>query len=394
MNFVELKPVAAKPATPRQLSDLAREIAAKPVARAISPIVLAGIVRAAELVGIAAIGIAAYWGLVYRKEGFAWPYAAALALVPLAAVIAFQVVELYSAAAFRSHIQQLARVVLAWTLVFLVALAVVFFGKLDGTFSRLWAATWFSGGLAALLIGRSVLTALVRRWARHGRLIRHIAIVGGGREGESLLHALDGEADSDMRICGIFDDRGGERSPPMVAGVAKLGTVDDLIQFTRLTRVDLILVAMPLTAEERVLEMVRKLWVLPVDVRLAAHMNRLRFRPRAYSYIGSVPVLDIFDTPIADWDMAMKTLFDRLIGALLLVLLSPVMAAAALAIKLDSPGPILFRQRRHGFNNEEIEVFKFRSLHHRHSDPLARRVVTRNDPRVTRVGTIHPQDLD
>jgi lipopolysaccharide/colanic/teichoic acid biosynthesis glycosyltransferase len=98
--------------------------------------------------------------------------------------------------------------------------------------------------------------------------------------------------------------------------------------------------------EERVLQMVRKLWVLPVDVRLAAHMNRLRFRPRAYSYIGNVPVLDIFDKPIADWNMVMKTLFDRVAGLLILIALSPVMLATAIAVKLESPGPVLFRQRR------------------------------------------------
>src|SRR3974377_1078512 len=129
-----------------------------------------------------------------------------------------------------------------------------------------------------------------------------------GGEAESVLQGLRSETDSDARVLGVFDDRTGDRSPPIVAGVPKLGTVDDLIQFIRLTRVDLVLVAMPLTAEERVLEMVRKLWVLPVDVRLAAHMNRLRFRPRAYSYLGNAPVLDIFEKPIADWNMVMKTL--------------------------------------------------------------------------------------
>jgi Undecaprenyl-phosphate glucose phosphotransferase len=148
----------------------------------------------------------------------------------------------------------------------------------------------------------------------------------------------------------------------------------------------MILVSLPLTAEERVLQMARKLWVLPVDVRLAAHMNRLRFRPRAYSYIGNVPVLDIFDKPLADWNLVIKSLFDRAVGTILFLGLLPVMALTALAIRLDSPGPILFRQRRLGFNNEVIEVLKFRSLHHQHADPTASRVVTRNDPRVTRVG--------
>jgi exopolysaccharide biosynthesis polyprenyl glycosylphosphotransferase len=97
-------------------------------------------------------------------------------------------------------------------------------------------------------------------------------------------------------------------------------------------------------------------------------------------------VLDIFDKPIADWNMVIKTLFDRVAGALILAALSPVMAATALAIKLDSPGPVLFRQRRLGFNNEIIEVLKFRSLYHEHADPNARRVVTKGDARVTKVG--------
>jgi Undecaprenyl-phosphate glucose phosphotransferase len=213
-----------------------------------------------------------------------------------------------------------------------------------------------------------------------------VVIVGGGREGESLLHALEGGTDLDLRICGIFDDRVGERSPPIVAGVPKLGTVDDLVQFTRLTRVDLVLVSLPLNAEERVLQMVRKLWVLPVDIRLAAHISRLRFRPRAYSYIGHVPVLDISDKPIADWNMVMKAMFDRVAGLLILVALAPVMAATAIAIKLDSQGPIFFRQRRLGFNNKVIEVLKFRSLYHEYADPNGRLLVTKGDLRVTPVG--------
>ena len=69
--------------------------------------------------------------------------------------------------------------------------------------------------------------------------------------------------------------------------------------------------SLPISAEGRILQMLKKLWVLPVDIRLAAHSNKLRFRPRAYSYIGNVPVLDVFDKPITDWDVVMKWLFDK-----------------------------------------------------------------------------------
>src|SRR6202040_2505004 len=107
-----------------------------------------------------------------------------------------------------------------------------------------------------------------------------------------------------------------------------------------LTRVDLVIFSLPISAEGRILQMLKKLWVLPLDIRLAAHTNKLQFRPRSYSYIGNVPVIDVFDRPIADWDVVMKWLFDKIIGGLILIAALPVMAFIALAIRLDSRGPI------------------------------------------------------
>ena len=98
------------------------------------------------------------------------------------------------------------------------------------------------------------------------------------------------------------------------AGSPKLGKVDDIVEFARRTRVDLVLFALPISAETRILEMLKKLWVLPVDIRLSAHTNKLRFRPRSYSYLGEVPTLDVFEAPITDWDLVMKWLFDHVVG--------------------------------------------------------------------------------
>ncbi|HLA19935.1 MAG TPA: exopolysaccharide biosynthesis polyprenyl glycosylphosphotransferase, partial [Pseudolabrys sp.] len=137
-----------------------------------------------------------------------------------------------------------------------------------------------------------------------------------------------------------------------------------------------------------ILQMLKKLWVLPVDIRLAAHTNKLQFRPRSYSYIGKVPVIDVFDRPIADWDVVMKWLFDQIIGGLLLIIALPLLALIAIAIKLDSPGPVLFKQKRYGFNNDLIEVYKFRSMRADATDANANKLVTKDDPRVTRVGRI------
>jgi len=101
-----------------------------------------------------------------------------------------------------------------------------------------------------------------------------------------------------------------------------------------------------------------------------------------------VPVLPVFDRPIADWDVVMKWLFDKIIGGLALLAVLPLMALIALAIKLESRGPVLFRQKRYGFNNDLIEVYKFRSMYTDKTDAAANTLVTKNDPRVTRVGRI------
>jgi exopolysaccharide biosynthesis polyprenyl glycosylphosphotransferase len=125
--------------------------------------------------------------------------------------------------------------------------------------------------------------------------------------------------------------------------------------------------------------------VMPVDIRLAAN-TKLRFRPHTYSFIGSVPLLDLCDKPLDDWGNVVKSVFDKIVGAVALVLLSPVMAGVAIAIKRDSKGPVLFKQKRYGFNNELIEVYKFRSMYTDMTDADASKLVTRHDPRVTPVG--------
>src|SRR5437868_6284027 len=212
------------------------------------------------------------------------------------------------------------------------------------------------------------------------------AIFGADESGEQLVQALKTQDDSDIKVLGVFDDRNDDRAMDTCAGSPKLGKVDDIVELARRTRIDLVLFALPISAETRILEMLKKLWVLPVDIRLSAHTNKLRFRPRSYSYLGEVPTLDVFEAPITDWDLVMKWLFDHVVGFVILVLALPVMGLVALAVKLDSPGPALFRQKRFGFNNERIDVYKFRSLYHHQADPLASKVVTRNDPRVTRIG--------
>jgi Undecaprenyl-phosphate glucose phosphotransferase len=370
----------------RRLSPAALAVTNQKVRPAYSPIVIAGAVRAADFLLLSLVGIALYFGYVVRLNGFQWEYVAAIFGMSATAVLCFQAADIYEIQVFRGLLRQLTRMISSWTIVFLLFVGVSFLAKLGGEVSRLWLLAFFFVGLATLITGRLLLRAMVRRWAREGRLDRRIIIVGSDENGEKLIQALNIQDDSDIAILGVFDDRNDSRALDTCAGAQKLGKVDDIIEFAHRTRVDLVLFALPISAETRILEMLKKLWVLPVDIRLSAHTNKMRFRPRAYSYLGKVPTLDVFEAPITDWDMVMKWLFDHVVGAVILLLAAPLMALVALAVKLDSPGPVLFRQKRFGFNNERIDVFKFRSLYHDQADPLAAKVVTKNDSRVTRVG--------
>jgi Undecaprenyl-phosphate glucose phosphotransferase len=370
----------------RRLTPAALAVTNEKVPSAYSPIVIAGAVRIADFVLIASIGISLYLGYVTKISGFYWEYIAAILGMTAAAIVCFQAADIYEMEVFRGQLRQMTRMISSWAFVFLLFIGASFIAKLGNEVSRLWLASFFFAGLAALVAERVFVRSLVRSWARQGRLDRRTVIVGSDQNGEQLVAALNQQDDSDIHVLGVFDDRNDTRALEACAGSPKLGKVDDIVEFARRTRVDLVLFALPISAETRILEMLKKLWVLPVDIRLSAHTNKLRFRPRSYSYLGEVPTLDVFEAPITDWDLVMKWLFDRVVGSLALLAALPVMGLVALAVKLDSPGPVLFRQKRFGFNNERIDVYKFRSMYHHQADPTASKVVTKNDPRVTRVG--------
>jgi Undecaprenyl-phosphate glucose phosphotransferase len=369
----------------RRLAEIAAELAPS---KAYSPIVLAGLVRFFEFALITASGFAIHAAYVAPSWGQSIDYVIAIPAIAMSAIFAFESLFLYSTTSLRAPLRQSLKLAAGWSLVLLIALAIAFFLKLDQAFSRVWLLAWYAGGLALVICERFAVAWIVRVLTLQGKLERRTVLVGGGRAAEPTLRELAAQDDGDLRILGLFDDRTDERSPDVVSGFPKLGSVDDLVEFARHTRLDLVIFTLPISAEARLLQMLRKLWVLPLDIRLAAHANKLRFRPRSYSYIGKVPVIDIFDKPIADWDVIVKSAFDKIVGLICLVLLTPFLLAIAIAVKLESRGPILFKQLRYGFNNEKIEVYKFRSMYSERLDPMAKTLVTRDDPRVTRVGRI------
>jgi FlaA1/EpsC-like NDP-sugar epimerase len=226
-----------------------------------------------------------------------------------------------------------------------------------------WLLTWLLFSGSYILVSRMAGSMWLNAAYGKGRFHRRIAIVGGGEAADRAVQLLEKNSSDATEIVGIFDDRYDGRSPENIGWHRKLGNINDLAVFARNHRIDLIIVAIPMSAEKRLLQILKLLWELPVDIRISATASELKLSPSAYTYLGHLPLLNVFERPLSGWNAFMKACVDRCIAAVMLVLLAPVFAAVALAVKLDSKGPVLFRQKRFGFNNQTVEVLKFRSLY-------------------------------
>lgn len=148
----------------------------------------------------------------------------------------------------------------------------------------------------------------------------------------------------------------------------------------------MLIVALPLDADARIRQILDEVRVLPVDVRLSCYSANFTFPRRSGLSITEPGLIDVSDRPLSGGKRLAKRALDVALTSLVTLPLLPVMAVTAIAIRLDSPGPVIFKQYRDGYNHKPVEVWKFRSMYADQSDPKARNIVTKGDPRVTRVG--------
>jgi len=225
----------------------------------------------------------------------------------------------------------------------------------------------------------------VMGWRATGALTPNIVLVGATRHAERLIR--DALQRRDINVLGVFDDRLA-RSPDSIEGVPLLGDAEALMTHRMTPYVDRIVLAIDPRAEKRVRELTVRLSALPNEVTLLVDPIDAIERSAALDRLARAPLASLDGSLNDDRRAFNKRLQDLIVGTLVLVLLSPVMVVTAVAIKLDSPGPIFFRQRRHGFNHEEIVVWKFRSMRANAADATASRQVTTDDDRVTGVGRL------
>ncbi len=249
-----------------------------------------------------------------------------------------------------------------------------------------WALPAAGLGMAGLAGGRAVAFWLLAQ-GRNGLYAPRTVVVGGGPAGARLMRSLLAGQGQPVRLLGYVDGR------PMPAqdgpGLAPfLGGLAELLALIRCGDVDRVIIALPWSAQAPVLELISQLAECPIQILLARD-PQVEFASDRGAFDRELPatgLIHVMDPPLAGIAGFVKRCEDIAIALLLLLPSLPIMAAIAIAIRLDSPGPILFRQRRTGFNNRDFQMLKFRTMHHHLADPDARLQTTPSDPRVTRIG--------
>jgi Undecaprenyl-phosphate glucose phosphotransferase len=369
------------------LTDAAAAPAAarKPVK--LSESIVSGIVRLSDALCIAVVGALCYTYLIGWDSTAYRHYLTEIAVNIGLTLSVFHYARLYdfnTIVAWPNRMRQMV-VLSALVVIVLAALAVAL--DISHQFSREWFFLSFVGASLAMFASRGVAKAAIRRLARSGALVRNMAIIGASGQARHLVQRLEQQDAPWKRIIGIFDDRR-TRISREIDGFPVLGNLDDLVGYVRRGQVQDVVITLPWSADARLIDIIGKLRALPVHIYLGSDLIGYHFPRHREQFLEGVPVMEIASAPLTGWSGLIKSIEDKIVAGMALLLLSPLMLGTALAIRIDSPGPVLFRQKRYGFNNEVIVVYKFRSMHHNRPPELGVPQATKHDPRVTRVGRI------
>jgi putative colanic acid biosynthesis UDP-glucose lipid carrier transferase len=267
-----------------------------------------------------------------------------------------------------------------------VLLFLLFLSKRSDDYSRIIVSSWFVLVPFLISVWRTSTTLVLRELRARGYNTRDAAIVGMTELGEQLAAQIKSVPSLGLQVRGFYDDRADDRCHPIPDALGqRAGTLADLVDAARSGEVDLIYIAFPLRAEPRINVLLRELADTTASVHLAADFLAFNLLHARWGAIGEVPTVSLHETPFYGVDGWLKRLEDIVLGTLILLITAIPMFIIGLGIKLSSPGPVLFRQRRYGLNGEVIHVLKFRSMNVTEDGPQITQA-TQGDARITRFG--------
>lgn len=292
----------------------------------------------------------------------------------------------YSILYFFRHLKFLEDAVILVTISFLLFLSLVFAFDIHDRFKFDWVSYFFISSIITVVLNRILFNFSLQKLAKVGRFRRNIVVVGTHEHRKRFIDRLDMLDLPYTHIAGVYRFNDEDSSAHERSDVG-LGDLSDLMATARTGEIDDVVIAMPWSAERHLIGTIEQLKELPVGVYLAMDLIgfELRLRPSDPNF-SVLPMYEVIQRPISGWNSALKFFEDYFIALLLFLILFPIFILISILIKIDSPGPIIFRQKRLGFNNRIFHIYKFRSMYHREDDNKIVFQTKKGDPRVTRVG--------
>ncbi|MDZ7626893.1 MAG: undecaprenyl-phosphate glucose phosphotransferase [Parvularculaceae bacterium] len=331
---------------------------------------------------LASVVVAEIYHIYFRGIEYDWQAYAAVGIVGATGLTSLLRRDgFYEFEAVRSSSRSMRAVVARWALMVLGLIAFGFALKASEQFSRTWLFAWTSVVAFYLVGARVVAAAVLRRAVRDGGVFsRRIAVVGATEAGRRFAgHAADPE--KAISIVGVYS----VGTEDVDAGFQLAGNLSDLELAARNGQIDDIVIAMPRSSKEMMNGLINRLSLLPVTLAICPNVHWLDHTGGDIVRIGGAPLLTLYRRPLEGWGGVLKSIEDYVVGVPAFVLLSPLMLAIAIAIKLEGTGPILFKQQRHGFNHKVFRIYKFRTMTVAEDGENVIQA-TRHDPRVTKLG--------
>jgi putative colanic acid biosynthesis UDP-glucose lipid carrier transferase len=273
----------------------------------------------------------------------------------------FPMFSLYDPQRGISMTEELRRLVLAWGTTAALTGGTIFATKMGDAFSRVWVSLWLGGGLVATATMRVSVRLALRSLRRRGHNLRHIAIVGAGKLGQTIAERLRSSPWAGFNVVAFYDDDPATHGKD-VAGTRVVGSADRLPEDLMRGGIDQVWIALPLRAERRIREFLGALETETVQVRFVPDIYNFSLLHHSMTEIAGLAVINLTDSPLHGVHAVAKSIEDALIAFTLLVLTSPLLLLIAAGVKLSSPGPVLYRQERVTWNGARFQMLKFRTM--------------------------------
>ena len=317
-------------------------------------------------------------GMPPRRETWL-TLATALVIFP----VTYHQARLYETNRSRTHLGEAFELFRATVLGTVIFVAVMYFSR--ERFSRLTLGLFATYAFVLVGVTRTVFRAVLNELRRRGHNLKSILVIGAGVLGQRVIDTIEGHRELGFRVTGVLT-RNPDKVGSVVKGAPVLGHLSDVERVLDERPVDQVIIALPIEDQVQVRDLMERLALRTVDVKVVPDLYQYITLCGGLEEFGGLPIINLQSHPLAGWNLVFKRVFDVLLALVAILLTGPVMLVTALAVKLTSKGPVLYRQERMGMDGATFHILKFRTMR-TDAEVAGAMMASKHDARRTPIGT-------